>query len=109
MKTSQLTGADLDYWVARAGGLPLGAKIRGRPKPYSTDWSIGGPIIEREKICLEPSAGLWNAACNAHYGYGCGMEATPSYACADDAPTPLIAAMRAYVAGKFGEELPEIN
>lgn len=66
---------------------------------YSTDWSIGGPIIEREKINLtcEPSMVYddtcrWKALCamsdNEHI-YG---------------PTPLIAAMRCYVASKLGDE-----
>jgi hypothetical protein len=67
MKTSELTGALLDYWVARAEGLNPAAVIDyGREvyaenygkgfevSRYSTDWSQGGPIIERERIFMEP-------------------------------------------------------
>lgn len=74
----------------------------------SRHWQEGGPIIERERI------GLW-AGEEPHHGSpapkGWFAEAVgeknrwPLKAYGD---TPLIAAMRAYVASKFGEtvELP---
>ena len=59
-------------------------------------WQTCGPIIEREGISIYRMTSDWSAAYN------------PSGA-AQDGPTPLIAAMRCYVAGKLGEsvEVPE--
>lgn len=66
---------------------------------YSTDWAQGGPIIERCEIDLN-SAGIrtWRAKTvslgRLYDGVG---------------PTPLIAAMRCYVASKLGDitEVPQ--
>jgi len=58
-------------------------------------WDHGGPIIEREGIAIEPHKGFlnkWMAVC--HDG--------GAYAYADK---PLIAAMRAFVASKLGDEV----
>ena len=94
MKTSELTGTALDWAVAMAENW-AGADFK--VKPYSTDWSQGGPIIEREFITIINAAGddVWSA-----------------YPIADDpvahrksGPTPLIAAMRCYVASKLGDEV----
>lgn len=62
----------------------------------STAWEHGGPIIEREYIALELLDGEW-----------CAWAPGPQRADGGDGrgPTPLIAAMRAYVAGKFGERI----
>jgi hypothetical protein len=59
----------------------------------STDWSQGGPIIEREGVSLEYSAQpeKWCA---------CIMADQEVYG-----PTALIAAMRCYVASKLGDEV----
>ena len=53
----------------------------------------GGPIIERERIALLPGVGLpdWSAV------------KAPNFKASAD--TPLIAAMRCFVASKFGEEV----
>jgi len=60
---------------------------------YSTDWEHGGPIIEREMIELVPQTpALWDAMYKAQH--------IPT-----DGPTPLIAAMRCYVASKLGDEI----
>jgi Protein of unknown function (DUF2591) len=73
--------------------------------PYapSTDWAQGGPIIEREVIVLtHPKYDCWTAT---------GQDPTdldvPLYQ--EDGPTPLIAAMRCYVASKLGHkvEIPD--
>ena len=76
-----------------------------------TDWSQGGPIIEREKI------GVWWATHyvdedGVEYGnhwyaeVGCTDENADSRYCGvADGPTPLIAAMRCYVASKLGDEV----
>jgi hypothetical protein len=78
---------------------------------YSTDWAQGGPIIEREKI------GVWWATHyvdedGVEYGnhwyaeVGCTDENADSRYCGvADGPTPLIAAMRCYVASKLGDEV----
>jgi len=107
MKTSELTKAALDWAVCEATGLFAAypsvkknfARIhkKGTAKYIypSTDWSQGGPIIEREKIALvyvtEDDIEDWEGAHpNGHTDFG---------------PTPLIAAMRCYVASKLGEEV----
>lgn len=63
----------------------------------SADWQHGGPIIQCEEIDLRAhDDGTWDAAI---YPYG--KKTTHG-----QGPTPLIAAMRAYVASKYGEEVP---
>lgn len=72
---------------------------------FSTDWSLGGPIIARERIDVTVAGDFWD-------GKIVGWRGTEEDGVAFDTlasgPTPLIAAMRAYVASKFGEtvELP---
>lgn len=64
---------------------------------YSDDWNQGGPIIDREKVDFEwePNgkpvvmARLWSKQ-RRYRAYG---------------PTPLIAAMRCYVASRVGDEV----
>ena len=122
MKTSELIGAALDWAVAKCDGftdydhatetmLPP-RKEYGRVNmdeySYSTDWAEGGPIIDREQISIgrEFASGRieWAAWTPAPirddataFGYG---------------PTPLIAAMRCYVASKLGDDVtlpPELE
>lgn len=106
MKTSELTGAALDWAVAKCEGLlvwvdsPVRLYNGSEYKP-STDWSQGGPIIEREKIELRyypdgahPGGGAWLA------------ETQPDHNDqSEHGPTPLTAAMRCYVASKLGDEV----
>jgi hypothetical protein len=96
MKTSELTGAALDWAVAMAENW-AGADFE--IKPYSTNWMYGGPIIEREGINLDnyaknPNWSAWTPAPERDSGeaqaYG---------------PTPLIAAMRCYVASELGDKV----
>lgn len=134
IKTSELTGATLDWAVAKCEGIdvelisarmiterrhvnltPEEVASLPSPKPYlvvpgtgnaaySTEWAQGGPIIERIKgfqfkQWLESHP---ESCCEAHIHnyegdwiqYG---------------PTPLIAAMRCYVASKLGDtvEIPD--
>jgi hypothetical protein len=92
MKTSELTGAALDWAVAKCEGDEP-CKAGGVGLRYSTDWLAGGPIIEREWIdlhCVNDS--LWEAEINAN-----------DYHNRKNGPTPLIAAMRCYVASKLGD------
>jgi hypothetical protein len=92
MKTSELTGAALDWAVAKAIGDYKPVAVPS----YSTNWSQGGPIIEREAITVSegsPVLGLEWMACDrgsTHIQHG---------------PTYLIAAMRCYVASKLGDEV----
>ena len=55
LKTSELTGAALDWAVAKCEGY-VGVALQERTGTDwyspSTDWSQGGPIIEREKLCI---------------------------------------------------------
>ena len=113
MEISKLTGAALDWAVAKC---EVGAEFIGEiddPHFYSTDWAQGGPIIEREKL------GVWWAT---HYVDDDGVEHGNHWycetGCTDDnydsqhiatGPTPLIAAMRCYVASKLGDEVEVPN
>jgi len=92
MKTSELTGAALDWAVAKCEGFLCDYEYSGALAPYSTDWAQGGPIIERESIWL-----THNRASKMHGAHK-----------GDDVwfhkgQTPLIAAMRCYVASKLGD------
>jgi hypothetical protein len=94
MKTSELTGAALDWAVAKCEEFDNGDWL----PDYSTDWAAGGTIIERECICvgtgLDSPTWYANKGLGQHHHFG---------------TTPLIAAMRCYVASKLGDEvqLPE--
>ena len=97
-KTSELTDLALNWAVAKCADLPFpfvydeeGLTV---PVSPSTDWSQGGPIIEREEIAHWPdSEGGWFAS--AQEGRGKDYHG----------PTPLIAAMRCYVASKLGDKV----
>jgi len=89
IKTSDLTLLALDRAVAHA----LGAPDDGNGLPYySTDWAQGGPIIERERI-------------DVLYEHDLRWIAVPQKGIESYGPTPLIAAMRCYVASKLGDEV----
>ena len=110
MKVSELQGAALDWAVAKCIYEPDDVVIcDGRVFAYddatkgfnpSTNWAQGGPIIEREGISVatddvEPWCGF--------------IEDDETNTLFFSGPTPLIAAMRCYVASKMGDEieLPE--
>ena len=113
IKTSELTGKQLDYAVAMAEGytpytdgiswiIDVGGACTQLFK-YSSKWVAGGPIIEREKIDV--------SFINSEYAArGEGWEAycmTPDWKLQYNAvgQTPLIAAMRAYVMARLGDEV----
>jgi len=104
MKVAELDGTHLDYWVLYAT-MPAGVKVCGMPMPYSTSWEHGGPIIERERIVTFPDGqGGW--ASFVQENPRCGYVDTT--ACDEmRGPTYLVAAMRAYVASKFGDDVPD--
>ena len=94
MKTSELTGAALNWAVNHAAGLTGDFS----PVDYCGKWEHGGPIIEREVITLiHPRWDGWTA-----HKYDDRIE-DESYTL--DGPTPLIAAMRCYVASKLGDDV----
>jgi hypothetical protein len=94
MKTSELQGAALDWAVAKCeGDEPL--KHGGVGLRYSSDWCAGGPIIERESIQLWVGQ-QWNASMEPNNINPAEFES---------GPTPLIAAMRCYVASQLGDEV----
>jgi hypothetical protein len=129
MKTSELTRHALNWAVAQAEGDKVFRPCLGRPGDWdqeaylkdgsddrwvvrvqnprvahfvdwtynpSGDWMQGGPIIEREAIQLTPDEykGTWTAYTTRE---GEPYEYTGT--------TPLIAAMRCYVASKMGDEI----
>lgn len=115
MKTNELTGAALDWAVATSaeltiiqikGGFPYVPKyptIGGQRFSPSTDWSQAGPIIEREQIDtrhVNDDWQVWHAATN-------GKTRTDGRKVRRVAggPTPLIAAMRCFVASRMGDEV----
>ena len=108
IKTSELTGAALDWAVAKCEH-PKTFNSHHTLRSiwsflYSTDWSQGGRIIERELIGFRDSGGPgnWHASFDQlrltydgqkkryHHQFG---------------PTPLIAAMRCFVSSKLGDEV----
>jgi len=110
MKTSELTGHALDWAVAMCEGIDHDTAalniMFGDDNDWflapSTDWAQGGPIIEREGIGVYQYRGAWSAHCPLPNG---GL-----HACMENQPTPLIAAMRCYVASKLGADIdvPEL-
>ena len=115
MKTEELEGTALDYWVAKAEGLNIelgrDGKFHGAIAietsegpdfvhfEPSADWRQGGLIAHRELISYHPMSDgkQWIATdyqLKPQHAYGKG-------------PTPLIAAMRCYVASKYGDEVPD--
>ena len=102
MKTSELQGAALDWAVQQCEGARKDIDFVWWTDDHytpSTDWAQGGPIIEREGVNLEynPSRAHWIASTPAPEHRNGAVEVT--------GPTPLIAAMRCYVASKLGDEV----
>lgn len=104
MKVSELTGAKLDAAVAKAGGF--GECMKGKHLAFSSDWGSGGPIIEREQISLHPfylgtQDRGWEAAVKP--------ALTPEHELEFiEGPTPLVAAMRAFVSANLGDEIGDV-
>jgi hypothetical protein len=130
MKVADLEGEYLDLWVAKAEGyefsddsLKIGLALLGEhpaiifrshdgclgrsidgggdgPWVPSKNWAQGGPIIDREKIEFGRRADdMWGAWIG---DLAFDEPSSPS----GTGQTHLIAAMRAYVASTFGEEVP---
>ncbi len=118
IKVSEASGLALNWMVATCEGYtklrvgPFSGELLMAPPRvsygpveladlnYSYDWALGGPIIERKAHNLfKHNGGMdWCCACNVpRDGYTAIVTA--------DGPTPLIAAMRCYVASKLGDEV----
>lgn len=96
MRTSELTGHALDWAVARCEGGVGKNQLLGAWYAPSTDWAQGGPIIEREHIGLWSEGYDWEAKIQTGAG---------EWLVEWDEESPLVAAMRCYVASKLGEEV----
>jgi hypothetical protein len=100
MKTAELNGAALDWAVTKCEGFDHSVTSSGWGMwGWATDWAQGGPIIEREGIGLLEQDGYWDTIDNGRGWVSCLLSG----------PTPLIAAMRCYVASVLGAdvEIPE--
>jgi hypothetical protein len=105
--TSKLVGAALDWAVAQCADLPYpvvydeqGEAVAVAP---STDWAQAGPIIERQGISVT------NTTMSDAYAWAAYLAISEDKVRGEYGSTPLIAAMRCYVASKLGDEieLPE--
>ena len=121
MKVSELTGVALDWAVAQCANYINNIRLDkfkqwqdlGRTQVQdddyiywhpSTDWGQAGPIIEREIVSIDKEEGgkRWAA-----YAWRSDRDLQKAIG-----PTPLIAAMRCYVASKLGDDIevpPEIK
>lgn len=128
-KVSELEGALLDAAVAKAegwcqaqddktawwapDGSPFGpvasithGGIRGRYGYHPAhNWEHGGPIIERERIYIGYCGDTSDDTTWPRQWFGQYDDEREGGNCHHVGTTPLIAAMRAYVASKFGEEV----
>jgi hypothetical protein len=116
MKTAELTGALLDYWTARADGVPaeqleirevprtdwkicvrVGHPMPGRDMamPYSTSWALGGTLVEKHRMFVGPEFDGWKAKPKN------GVQQAGGY-------SPLIAICRAVVRAAFGDEVEDL-
>ena len=123
MRTSELSGAALDWAVAKCEGLlafgykdDMGLLLitlsTGETEYFkpTLDWAQGGAIIEREKISLiymgfaneEYWVGSIDAVRHEHEMFN-GVDIPFEHEA--KGTTPLEAAMRAYVTSKLGDEV----
>jgi Protein of unknown function (DUF2591) len=128
MQTANLTGALLDYWTARAEGVPadqLEIRPVQRPDPrtpdsicvrrmpyrdpiigpdevalpYSTSWWLSGPLIDKHGMTVRPPERC--VPWEAHAW-------RDSYWYEGAGNTPLIAICRAVVRAAFGDEVEDL-
>lgn len=113
--THELTGAALDWAVAKIEGEavslwtadPKTDKRRPHACRYSHDWAQGGPIIEQHQICVLPPIvrriGAERHAFPVEYWRAMSRRDENDAATHGRGPTPLVAAMRCYVAARLGD------
>jgi hypothetical protein len=116
MKTSELTGVALNWAVAKC----LQHRVAGNfgeyiriylPDPKqsgytlafcpTTDWALGGSIIEKEKISIDHLYGAGDAGWDVWVA----TRVDGSSVSEEQGPTALVAAMRCYVAACLGDEV----
>jgi hypothetical protein len=111
MKTSELMGSKLDWAVATAlhlniTGVTSVVYVNRKVFIPSVYWEQGGPIIESERIdvlgMVRGEAGPWTACLRK-------KDEAPPWRHITEGPTPLIAAMRCFVASRLGDtvDIPE--
>jgi hypothetical protein len=111
IKTQDLSDNALDWVVAKIEGLtptlhknPYGSWVMlNLDGSYCCQWSVGGPIIEREGISVRRVRdGTWRA----DFAEAKLKPDGSAYAYLQhNGGTPLIAAMRCYVASRLGDEV----
>lgn len=119
MKTTDLSDALLDYWTARAEGVPadeLEIRPVQRPDPrtpdticvrmigplalmrldYSTNWALCGPLVEKHFISVESDYnGWWVQKGDVPMDY--------------HVSSPLTAICRSLVRAAFGDEVEDLE
>lgn len=125
-RVDDLIGPELDYWVSRAcearvwvsrgmdghiTSVQLAHPLRDIPMcPFipSADWEQGGLLIERGRLwisCADSEDGGEWVASHAPHTEGGAADGPPDRQVIFEGPTLLVAAMRAFVAAKFGPEV----
>lgn len=112
VKTSELIGPALDWAVTKCelelqieSGVyvkewVLEENKRGeRFSSFSTEWDLGGPIVERE--WLDPTP--WPNESDSDLRWQCQQH--DNIDCLFFGPTLLVAAMRCFVASQLGDEI----
>ena len=105
VKTCDLKDKELDFVVAHLEEIDVDADCYGfdeygNPQDEyspSTEWAEAGPIIERENIAITGISFPWFATEMGWWGHIKDVHLMGR--------TPLVAAMRTYVASKLGEEV----
>lgn len=112
MKTSELQGAQLDHWVARAEGKTVEIihghcvhpvaryhdEIQYEMYKPSFDWAVGGPLIEKYEVDVDKIDAAW---------YAIAVYKVRARQAQASGTTPLQAICRAVVRAAFGDEVPE--
>lgn len=106
VKVSEASGIVLDWLTAKAEDstfseeYPHLLKSGFETPSYSSAWDIAGPIIEREKLQLTTEK-CWGWVSSIPFAVEIGGYRKYIFTYGE---TPLIAAMRCFVASKLGEE-----
>lgn len=106
VKVSELAGRALDWAVAKALFPDYLLTATCAIAAYSTDWSQGGPIIEREMVKVSPNLNeTWTAQIRHTGDHPLVAHPVLKGWTNRVGSTPLIAAMRCFVASKLGDEV----
>lgn len=110
IKTSALIGPALDWAVVKCEGEDYiaesgvnGIGIEYEATNYSANWAQGGPIIERESIDIFTEKKSYPDSWLASVARYQNAKKLVGWRIHQYGPTPLIAAMRCYVASKLGD------